>query len=98
MVRRAQVSRVGRRTYTLAKHAHYMHLRSNLNDSNEGEEDDEGPELTDPTSNCAVTPTIPPVPEIYASFEEGHPLTFLHYMQDMVNSKVSLSECAYVNA
>jgi hypothetical protein len=91
MVRRAQVARVGRRTYTLAKHAHYMHLRSNLNDSNEGEEDDEGSELTDPTSHGAAMPSTPPVPEIYASFEEGHPLAFIPYMHDMVNSKLCLN-------
>ncbi len=98
VVRRAQVARVGRMAYTLAKHAHYVHLRALLQgrkefDIQEEEAAGEEPlaiEETDsidtahPTSfeDLDLESSNPSVPEVYASPQEGLPLRFLPYLQD----------------
>lgn len=88
MVRRAQVACIGRRAYTLAKHAHYMHLRSSLN--NQEEEEPDPVDVSDPISPGPLPTQGPPVAEVFASVEEGHPLTFWPYMQDVVSPPKSV--------
>ena len=81
IVRRAQIARVGRRPYVLAKHAQFMHLSSVSKKKGEDEQD------RDLVSHGLVIqdifqrhgPMECPVPEIFASAEEGYPLTFLPY-------------------
>lgn len=90
MVRRAQIARVGRRPYVLAKHAHFMHLRSVSERKGEDEQDEasESHGLAIKEILARLGPKGSPVPEIFASAEEGHPLTFLPYMQDTVRQTV----------
>lgn len=85
MVRRAQITRVGRRPYVLAKHAHFMHLSSVVSERKGEDGQDKGSEsqgLAIQEIFARLGPKGSPVPEVFASAEEGHPLTFLPYMQD----------------
>jgi hypothetical protein len=89
MVRRAQIARVGRRPYVLAKHAQFMHLSSVVSERKGEDGQDGGSEsqgLAIQEIFARLGPKGSPVPEIFASAEEGHPLTFLPYMQDTVRS------------
>lgn len=84
MVRRAQIARIGRRPYVLAKHAHFMHLslvnKTRGEDEKDGGSGSHGSPLRE--ISARFVPKDSPVPEIFASAEEGHPLTFLPYIQN----------------
>lgn len=85
MVRRAQIARIGRRPYVLAKHAHFMHLSSVS--KSKGGDDNGGSEsygLAMREISARLSSKGSPVPEVFVSAEEGLPLAFLPYMQDMV--------------
>lgn len=85
MVRRAQIARVGRRPYVLAKHVHFMHLSSVSKRKGEDEQH-EGSESHGLAMRDISARPFPKVPDVLVSVEEGHPLTFLPYMQDTVRS------------
>jgi hypothetical protein len=80
---------LGRRPYVLAKHAQFMHLSSVVSERKGEDGQDGGSEsqgLAIQEIFARLGPKGSPVPEIFASAEEGHPLTFLPYMQDTVRS------------
>lgn len=87
MVRRAQIARVGRRPYVLAKHALFMHL-SSISKSKGGDENGDSDSYVIPMREISarLSSKGSPVPGVIVSAEEGLPLTFLPYMQDTVRS------------
>ncbi|XP_024359962.1 uncharacterized protein [Physcomitrium patens] len=100
MVRRAQIARIGRRPYVLAKHAHFMHLslvnKTRGEDEKDGGSGSHGSPLRE--ISARFVPKDSPVPEIFASAEEGHPLTFLPYIQNADTRMHEEALCAARNA